>query len=371
MFNNLKSCLRNYYLKKRFTSFVYSGKENPRILATLLYPNGKWVKKQDDNIYSMYEETRDFSYERTATIYNATAMNPSEIYATADILVCDYSRYVNRTTKFNIVEVYNMETPKEQIINDMAFKKFVFELNDFEIKKCIVLYPQRPKIGQKVRITDFFIQEDITKQVLSVWKIFKEIPYQDLNPLLQTEKTTVVEDDVVFIDYSNLETVKYENEENYDYRSRPSQWRCRAKIGNENRIIYCPHKNNIAPVQVDFLIDVTCDYGRVYMRNSEFEKSHHREMAKMFPSKSSKLYELNEKVTEWKIIFLYNIFLNINRCWISLCLNKFMTFIGVWTMRAFSTVRFKGLFTAETADKALFFYSIVLASFSFQDEKPP
>ena len=299
MFSNLKSHLKNYYLKKKFTSFICSGREDPSTMATLLYPHGKWIKKQNNNIYSMCRETCYWSFG--SNVYNATVINPSGIYATVDILVRDYNHYTDRGAKFNIVEVYDINTPKEQIINDMAFKKFVFETNDFEIKKCIVLYFKPQKVGQKVTVTDFFMPEDITKQVLPVWENYKSIPYQDIQVLSTTDKTARIENNAVFIDYSFRDLKKCENKENYDYHFRPNQIKCRIQIENDDRIVCFNYfrKKNKALAQIEFLTGVTRDCERVYMRNADFEKSYHREMAKMFPSKSTELYEFNEKVVEW------------------------------------------------------------------------
>ena len=56
--------------------------------------------------------------------------------------------------------------------------------------------------------------------------------------------------------------------------------------------------NNLS--QVQFLVNITAYCDTVYIRNCNFEKSLHMEMAKMFPQMANKLCELNKKLYEWK-----------------------------------------------------------------------
>lgn len=300
MFDNLKNRLKNYSIKKNFTSFTYQGNEDFHTIATLLYPNGIWVKK-DKDLYNMYDNTRVYSFSKGAPIYNATIINPSGLYASADILIEDFNSYTDRNIKFDIIEVYNLDTPKEQIIYNMAFKKFVFETSDFEIKKCIVLYVKKLKAGQPAEATKLFVKEDITKQILPVYEKFEKIPFQDIEPLPLRNKTKAkFENDAVYIDYSHRQYWK--NKKHYESYSYPYQYKCRAKVGNDpttKHLISFLHKEDFPLLHINFITGLAKDYDRVYMRNAEFEKAHHREMAKMFPEKRTELYSLNEKIAKW------------------------------------------------------------------------
>lgn len=86
MLNSLKSKLRWLYFKKKYNEINYSSTLDIHLLVCLLYPHGTWIKKQKD-IYSMYDNTLLLSYKDKSTIYNATVINPSGIYAIADILL--------------------------------------------------------------------------------------------------------------------------------------------------------------------------------------------------------------------------------------------------------------------------------------------
>lgn len=302
MFNPLK----NYYLRKKFTSFIYTGNEDPHILATLLYPNGAWIKKHSDDIWAMSKKTDSEIWKKRNTIvYNATIKSFSELYASADIFLMDYNKYTVPSAKFDIIQIYDINTPREQIITDMAFKKFVFEDNGYgyKIKKCIVLFPKKHTVGEKVNITDFFTTEDVTKEVHPIWKKFNCILSQDRKSLSQTTSTPVFENNMVYIDYSNP------TEDRDNDVCKPEQQYCRARIGRSGIIqwgaSFLPsarrkHGASADLTHIEFLINVTKEYNTVYMHNPEFEKAHHREMAKMFPEKHQELYELNKKIKFWE-----------------------------------------------------------------------
>ena len=303
MLNLLNSKLRWLYFKKKYNEINYSPTLDIHLLACLLYPHGTRIKKQED-IYSMYDNTLLLSYKDKSTIYNATVINPSGIYATADILLKEPRQEFQYEDKFNIIEAYEYNVPMEEIINDMSFKKYVFEINDFKIRKCIILRAKNYKENTKLNINDLFDAQDITKQAAPIYEQIKKIAYQDITPIKQTTSKLTASPYIAYIDYSRRNLQEWENGENFEFRNKPEQSSCRILLNNQMHYFTKSRRkgkkvnNNLS--QVQFLVNITAYCDTVYIRNCNFEKSHHMEMAKMFPQMANKLCELNKKLYEWK-----------------------------------------------------------------------
>ena len=291
--NRITSKIKNHHLSKKYTRLIYPPQADIHTLARLLYPNGAWVKFDNGNINKMYQQTNQLSWQNE-TIYGGVALLLSDLYASADVLYRD-DRY-----KWNIVEAYNEDAPITDIINDMAFKKFVFEQVHFPIRKCIALKVRGFQVDTIINVKNLFDTIDVTKEVLNTYKYFTAVSNQDLEPICNA-KTLLKTDSVAYIDYSKHETAQSEPNLLF-YVSRPLQSYCRISLKGRTHHLkqYLWHSSdNFYRSQIDFLVSNTEQADNVYVRNYEFEQAHHRQMAKMFPDKTKELTVLNEKLCKW------------------------------------------------------------------------
>jgi len=293
MLNKLTNYIKNHQLAKKYANITYLPAVDIHLLARLLYPGGAWVKLDNGNINKISEQTSKLS-EEYQTIYGAVAMLPSELYATTDIL------YRESRSKWQIIEAYNTDVAQSEIVYDMAFKKFVFEQFGFPICKCVALKIYQYASAASVNIKDLFDVVDVTKEVLPVYEQFKDISAQDKNLSISGEQKLFRASEVAYIDYS------FQNKEKGDNRYdniRPIQTACRVLA--EDRIFhfkqYLRHyaNDNLQRLQVDFLIRQTRKAKKVFVRNYEFERAHHRQMAQIFPDKANMLKALNDKLSPW------------------------------------------------------------------------
>ena len=293
MLNKLTNYIKNYQLAKKYTNITYLPKADIHILARCLYPNGAWVNFDNNNIDKMSDQTHKLSW-KYQTIYGGVAMLPSELYATADIL------YRESLSWWHIIEAYDTDVPQSEIVNDMAFKKFIFERCGFSVRKCIALKIRQYAPNSLVNIKDLFDAVDVTQDVVPTFKQFQKITNQDISLRIPNEVKFPKSDEIAYIDYSCSD--KERNDNWYDC-IRPSQTLCRVLI--DGRVIHFKQylrryaNDNIQRSLVDFLIRQTEKAEKVYVRNYEFEQAHHRQMARMFPDKANMLQELNDKLLKW------------------------------------------------------------------------
>ena len=283
LLNKIMNKIKNHRLSKKFAKLMYPSQADIHTLAQLLYPNGAWVKFDNSNINKMYQQTNQLSWQNDV-IYGGVALLLSDLYTMADILYRD-DRY-----KWNIVEAYDEDIQITDIINDMAFKKFVFEQVHFSIRKCIALKVRSCQTDAAINVKDLFDSIDVTKEVLYAYRQFTEVSNQDLESI-SNEMPKSKEN--AYIDYSKLNSAEMEP-------YAPSN--CRILINN--RIHHFKQylwysSDNFYRSQIDFLISNTEQVDKVYVRNYEFEQAHHRQMAKMFPDKTKDLTVLNEKLLKW------------------------------------------------------------------------
>lgn len=293
LLNKITNKIKNHRLSKKYTKLMYPPQADIHTLARLLYPNGAWVKLDNDNIDKMSDQTRKLSW-KYQTIYGGVAMLPSELYATSDIL------YRESPSWWHIIEAYDSDVPQIEIINDMAFKRFIFERYGFPIRKCIALKVRQYAPDSLVYIKDLFDVVDVTQEVIPTFKQFQKIPTQDISLHIPSEVKLPKSDKVAYIDYSCSDC---ERNDNWYDCIRPSQTLCRVFI--DGRVVHFKQylrryaNDNIQRSLVDFLIRQTEKTEKIYVRNYEFEQAHHRQMAKMFPDKANMLQALNNKLLKW------------------------------------------------------------------------
>lgn len=293
MSNKLISFIKNYCLAKKYANIVSQPISDLHLLARLRYPNGAWVKMYPHNLYKTSRMTCKLS-TKNKIIYGGTVVLPSELYASADVLVKEDN------DNWQLIEVFDNEATETDIIHDMAFKKYVFDCADFNIRRCIVLKAAQHISTLPVSVSYLFDKQDVTEKVLPICKQFSQIANQDLTPIKGTQKLPT-EENTAYIDY----IYPYKNSENksFIHLERPRQYACQIYAAQNTFYLkqyMFLRKMDIYSAQVNFLTSRTRSQDKVYVRNLEFERAHHRQMAEIFKDKAVELNRLNEKLLKWK-----------------------------------------------------------------------
>ncbi len=292
IFNKLMSRQISSKIKNKILSPYSMQSYEIHAFVTLLYPNGVWIRDRISDIYRRSKTTKKVS-QNGNLIYLATAYEYSGLYATVDVLQKDGDSW-------NIIEAFDIERPTQEQIHDMAFKKYVFELAGYKINKSIIWSVRDHFIHQDVNNT--FMQFDVTLQVNKIYKLFIEefhIPQDKQKPIYP--QVTVSEN--AYIDYStNDQFPLWKND--YNKLHQTEQNNCRIVTEKDFFVFklrkFFPSYVSFFEEHIRFLLSTTYEKNKIFIHCADFEKAHHREMAKSFSKYEKDLFELNNKLCEWK-----------------------------------------------------------------------
>lgn len=290
MFDCLISKIWNYRIKNQYSLVSYPPVQNIKSLATLLYPNGIWIRDKITNIENRAKTTHKFS-KKYNTIYRSAATYPSGLWATVDIMH-------KVSNKWNLIEVYKYNVSKKEQIADMAFKKFVYEMSGYTTNKCFIIKLKHLQKGMQIKTKEIFDVIDITSDVYFLYKNF----LKEFNCKQKRNKTiAVASNSIAYIDYTiNPSIVDCFLGDSLWLKGRPNQMSCRI-LNNEGLFNFSSSKfcEDVNLAQIEFLLHQTRNAKKIFIHNAVFEQAHHRELYNIYPSKTYKLQRLNKKLVEW------------------------------------------------------------------------
>jgi hypothetical protein len=156
------------------------GNEVERV-ARKLFPDGVLVESIND---AARDETTKIIDEGATTIFQATAITDSGLFAMADVI-----QYDADSESWTLFEVKSTNTVKKEHIYDVTFQKITFEEAGYKIGKVGVIYLNKEyKRKTEIDPKELLLEDDVSSQVEEIKETIERQAHDALEMVKRSEE---------------------------------------------------------------------------------------------------------------------------------------------------------------------------------------